>query len=158
MKRLTLKQINTILVITYAIGILLFFAWVARFMGAKNRWLEENKNAIQEYDVQVVECYKERQRDLYYQIIVEFSDGHQMHVESSYAKEGTVKFYSITYEGNTYYGFTRQLLFSEIHPYSESLFLVVSAILMIAPFALYSYLRVTYGYGAIFTGKRNKFI
>ena len=69
-----------------------------------------------------------------------------------------MKFYSFTDEGNTYYGFTRQLLFSEIHPYSESLFLVVSAIFMIAPFALYSYLRVTYGYGAIFTGKRNKFI
>lgn len=158
MKRLTLKQINTILVITYAIGILLFFVWVARFMGAKNRWLEENKNAIQEYDVRVVECYKERQRDLNYQITVEFSDGQQMHVESSYAKEGTVKFYSITYEGNTYYGFTRELLFSDTHALFENLFLVVSAILMIAPFALYSYLRITYGYGAIFTKKRNKFI
>ena len=158
MKRLTLKQINTILVITYGIGILLFILWVSRFTGAEGRWIEENKDAIQEYDVQVVECYKERQRDLYYQITVEFSDGQQMHVESSYAKEGTVKFYSITDEENTYYGFTRQSLFSEIHPYSENLFLVVSAILMIAPFALYSYLRVTYGYGAIFTGKRNKFI
>ncbi len=158
MKRLTLKQIHTILIITYGIGSLLLIIWVSKFTGAEDRWIEENKDVIQEYDVRVVECYKEHQRDLNYQITVEFSDGQQMHVESTDAKEGTVKFYRITYEGNTYYGFTRRILFTETHPYSEILFLVVSAILIFGPFALYLYLHDTYGYGAVFAKKRNKFI
>lgn len=127
-------------------------------MHAENRWLEENKAVIQEYDVQVIDCYQENRRDLYYQVTVEFPDGQQKQLKSAHEQSGNVKLYSISHDGDTFYDFTERGLYSETHSMSKVFFFLVSALLVIGPFAFYSYLRITYGYEMNFTKKPNKFI
>ena len=127
-------------------------------MHAEDRWLEENKAVIQEYDVQVIDCYQENRRDLYYQVTVEFPDGQAMHLKSAHEQSDNVKLYSISCDGDTIYDFTEQGLYSETHSMSEVFFLLISVLLAVGPFAFYSYLRITYGYEMNFSRKTNKFI
>ena len=120
MKKPTLGQLNTILLVMYVICIPILVVFVRYALNYEKSWVNDHDQEIIEYDTKVIECAKRSRssRPLYqYTVKLEFPDGKKMTYKSEHKEEGIKKVYEIIDNGKSYYGFSKVALYSQIHPF-----------------------------------------
>lgn len=156
-KRLTEVHIYWILFISLAVCIPLLVCIIKSSTSERDAWINENNNDIQELSAIVTQSIRHGGRSPYYEISLTVSDGAHLVYKLEKNISGTVPFYSINIDGETYYAFNRETLYWEVYKVKDIIYMIIIGLLCFTPVLLFLYLREKYGYGIRRKQRSNQF-